>query len=297
MTATEFKPDTDGVFYNLPAERYHAAPGFSHSMSLHMDPPCRLPVYLSKREEPSIYMILGTLAHAMILEPDKPLPQIAVRPDTYPAPADCSAVKQKKAMPGDPLDWHGSAKYCQQWVADAEAAGLIVLTQKEYSELEGMVRTVAETKMLSKILRNAQTEVSVFSAFAIGEGVVLRKVRLDIVPRGNALIDLKTVDEASVDTFRNKLEYDGWATQAANAIELWNAQNPEHQKTEFGFVLIERKPPHVLIHCQVQQEDIEWGRLKMYDRVESYYVCSQKGEWPGYPEAWISVPRRGRREL
>ena len=68
-------------------------------------------------------------AHAAILEPEAPLPRIVVPPDTYPAPHDCSAVKQKKAAPGDPLPWHWSATYCKRWYAEAVNEGLIVLSE------------------------------------------------------------------------------------------------------------------------------------------------------------------------
>ena len=40
-----------GVYFDLPAEDYHAADGVSQSMLQHMDPPARLPVYLAEKRE------------------------------------------------------------------------------------------------------------------------------------------------------------------------------------------------------------------------------------------------------
>src|SRR5580698_5346016 len=102
MTFTE---NTEGLFAGLPAEQYHKAPGLSHSMLKSMNPPARLPVYLTEKREPTVDMIMGTLVHQAILEPNAPWPQIAVKPETYP---------DKKT--GEAKPWHGGATYCKEWV-------------------------------------------------------------------------------------------------------------------------------------------------------------------------------------
>ena len=294
--ASEWKPDVEGVFLNLPSDRYHAAPGFSHSMSLHMDPPSRLPVYLTKREKPTQYMIMGTLAHAFALEPDKPLPFIAMKPEQYPAPADSSLVKSKKVTVGDMVDWNGNANYCKKWAADREAEGSVVVTQSELDELDGMVRALNYHPIVGPALANSLTEVSVFHAHSDGDDNVLRKCRIDIVPIGkNALLDVKTVDEASEYTSRSKLEYEGWDTQAANNTDLFNYQNPDDYRSEFGFVLIERKPPHVIYLCHVGQKYMERGRAKMAERIHAYAQCWKSGIWPGNTPQWNMIEPRERR--
>ena len=291
-SASEWKPEVEGSFANLPAERYHAAPGFSHSASLWLDPPARF--QYRNVEKPTQYMILGTLAHAMALEPDKPLPGVVTKPANYPAPPDSSLVKSKKVAAGDLVDWNGNANYCKKWMAAQEAAGLIVLTQVEMDELDGMVRAVNAHDVVGPVLRNSITEVSIFHAHVDGDDMVLRKCRIDAVPVGkNALLDYKTVDEASDDAAFKKLEYDGWDTQAANNLDLWNYQNPEDYRDQFGYVMIERKPPHIIKLIRVSQGYLERGRQKMAERIHVYARCVRENKWPGYPSEWVTIePRR-----
>src|ERR1043165_8519081 len=56
-----FTPNTEGIFEDLPAHVYHAAPGVSNSMLKNMEPPARLPVYLAEKREPTAAQIIGTL--------------------------------------------------------------------------------------------------------------------------------------------------------------------------------------------------------------------------------------------
>ena len=140
---SEWQEGAQGVFTGFSAETYHKAYGVSHSMLRHMEPPARLPAYLTEPRVVTADMVLGTLTHHMILEPDKPMPKVVLQPDTYPAQPDSSAVKAKKAAVGDPLEWHNSAKYCKRWHAEAHASGLIVLTSDRMDSLRGMVKSVS----------------------------------------------------------------------------------------------------------------------------------------------------------
>ena len=76
FTTTPFEPNTEGVWLNLPSETYHAAPGLSHSMTKHLNPPGLLPVYLSEKHEPTAAMMMGTLVHQ---RPKRPRGQNAAR--------------------------------------------------------------------------------------------------------------------------------------------------------------------------------------------------------------------------
>lgn len=284
-TALPFREGTEGIWLDLLAETYHAAEGCSHTMLKHIDPPARLPVYLSGEREITAAMILGTLTHHRVLEPLAPLPKVIVPPRTYPAPVDCSAVKQKKAQPGDPLDWHWSAKFCKAWAAQMEEQGQIILTETEFNTVEGMVRSIKDHPLCKSIFADGWSEVSVFKN-SITSPTVLRKARLDWVPRhGSALVDVKTCQDASLDAFAKTILDQGYHCQAAYYLDLWNDAVWETAFTpreHFVFIAVEKTPPYLVAVYNLHIEAVKKGRGLNMDRLVTYGRCSAKKEWPGF---------------
>ena len=287
-----------GVFCGMSSNDYHAAGGVSSSMLRNMDPPARLPAYLAAPREVTPEMMLGTLAHHMLLEPDKPLPKIAVQPETYPAPPDCSAVKTKKASPGDPLPWHNGATYCKRWHAEAREAGLLVLTSDAMESLRGMVSSVSNHPWARQILVNCDTEVSIFLDYEWNSKSVLRKARLDVVPSISVLLDIKTVEDASKDAFAWKLA-DGYALQAAYYLDMWNEAIPHNQRDTFCFVVVERKPPYLVACYFMDSDDLNAGRTAYKRNLQTYMECSETKVWPGFSSKCepITMPNSARLKL
>ena len=76
----ELTPESEAVLYDLPAERYHRAPGVSNSMLKHLArSPAHLQEYLQHPTEQTRDMLMGSVVHQLLLEPDKPW-DWAVRP-------------------------------------------------------------------------------------------------------------------------------------------------------------------------------------------------------------------------
>jgi hypothetical protein len=280
-----FDQNTEGVFLDVPAEVYHSAPGFSHSMAKAMHPtPAHLQAYLKQKREPTAAMIIGTLVHAKVLEPEKPLPKIVVPPATYPAPADCSAVKQKKAQPGDPLDWHGSATYCKTWVKEQKAAGNIILTQAEFDTVNGCVASIARHPVCKQIFARGKSEISIFRNFNYG-GTVLRKSRLDFLPEGNTLADIKTCEDASPKAFAETVFYNRYHSQGAWYLDMINDTDGMEKKECFVIVAVEKKPPYLVAVYNLDPKAIGQGRKLNIDNLAQYINCARDNNWPGYPEA------------
>lgn len=282
-----FTPDTEGVFYDVPAETYHRSPGVSHSMLKNIEPPARLPAYLTQKRESSAAQVLGSIVHSVILEPAKPLPMLVVPPPTYPAPADCSSVKQKKAQPGDPLDWSWSAKYCKQWKADMIAQGLLVITQAEFDTTNGIIQAVAAHPRCSEIFREGRSEVSVYVKCPTTG--VLRRARLDFVPPGNALVDVKTCLDASPEAFSRAVFDHGYHTQADYYLRAWNDAAGFEEKECFIFIAVEKTPPLLVACYTLEAEAIELGRATNLRRLQSYADCSESKHWPGFSQEFVTI--------
>lgn len=266
MNVLSWQPETEGVFEGLPAESYHAAPGVSHSMLRAMDPtPAHLRAYLDEEFEPTPLMILGTLAHSLLLEPERPLPQLAIKP----------------------AEMKFSTKEGKAWRAEQQAVGRIIIGEDAHASLLGMVRNVSRHAGARDLLANCLTEVSVFQRFNLG-GTVLRKGRMDIIPRANVLADVKTCDDASPAAFAKKL-FEGYATQAAYYLDLWNDANPDDPRDGFAFIAVERQPPNLVATYVVHPDAIKWGRGRNIDALALYIRCAADNHWPGYPTEFVPL--------
>lgn len=262
-----WEPNVEGAFLALPAATYHKAPGVSHSMLRHFRPtPAHLQAYLQEPHEPSAAMILGTLVHQMVLEPERPLPQIALKTDEINL-----RTKEGKA-----------------WKAEQEAAGRLILGTDAHDSLIGMVRSVSRHPRARELLSDGTSEVSLFGNITLGD-TLLRKARLDFIPEANVLADIKTLDDASPSAFAKKLYEDGYATQAAYYLDLWNDLNPDTPREGFVFLAVERRKPYLTATYLVHPDAIAWGRKQNHDTLARYLGCVRENQWPGYPEQFVPL--------
>lgn len=290
---TPFTPNAEGIWLDLPAKEYHAAKYFSQSMAKHLSPPARLPVYLSEPSKETEFTRMGTLVHSRILTPNEPLPGIICPPAKYPAPSDSSLVKSKKCAVGDLLDWTYQAKFCRVWRETQEAAGLEVMDSKELDRLVGIVDAIRNHETAAAIFASGRGEVSLVSPFETAHGTIKTKCRLDWVPPGNFLADIKVVQDgkADHDEFVRLCIDRGYDIQAASNLMAWNYNNPDDQRHAFVFVAVERENPRPeFVNCLTVPPDMmELGRAKWGRACETYAKCNAENRWPGYPTGFTSM--------
>ena len=266
-----WNPNTEGVFADLSAADYHAAPGLSHSTLKNMEPtPAHCFAYMQEKPEPTPAMILGTLTHSLVLEPASPLPQLAVKPE----------------------DMKFSTTVGKEWRAAREQEGRLIVTSDAYKSLLGMTREIAAHPFARQLLSQGQTELSLF-AKAPFERSLLRKCRIDFVPQGNYLVDVKTCEDASPEGFAKTLFNFGYFTQAAWYLDLWNDSVPEEPKEGFMFIAVEKAPPYAAAVYSVAKDAIERGREINTIRAKKWSFCHLNNHWPAYSQHWsvIDLPR------
>lgn len=281
-----------GFYTDLPAATYHAAPGVSHSMLKKAGPTLsHFKQWFDSKEkfEPTVDMMIGTLVHSLILEPNAPLPRIAIQPGTY---TDAT---------GKVKDWTYGATVCKEWRAARHAEGKVVLKAEDYDSVVGVVRAVSNNAESAALLREGVSEVSIFIPQQLGQYNILRRLRLDHVPPGNALADVKTVplECASKEEFAKKLYDDGYFTQAAYYLDGWNdlgssPWRPEgwEPKEHFVFIVVEKKPPFAVQCFRVVPKAIEAGRRLNHERLAAIAHAQATNNWPGYPGGYnpIDIP-------
>jgi PDDEXK-like domain of unknown function (DUF3799) len=275
-----WQPNVIGVFFDLPAETYHKAPGVSNSMLGEMDPPARLPVYLSEPRKVTPWMRMGTLIHHRILEPHKPLPQIAIVPETY-------------QSDDGPKKWTFAAKVCQSWRRQQEVEGRLIVTASEMEAIDGCVNAILEDGVCATIFRSGFSEVSVFNRIQTQAGEVLTRARIDWVPdRSNALVDIKKVGKGNAAKAEFlKLAIDrGYHRQAGGYLENWNAQaDAENQRDQFVFIVVEDVTPYLVNVIPMGPRTLALGREEYFKGLETYAQCVRDKSWPGYSRELVPV--------
>lgn len=269
-----FTQNTTGVFQSLSNEDYHAAPGVSNSMLHYMDPPARLPVYLRQEFEETAAMRMGTIIHAMILEPDVLPPAIAVKPEVY---TDDKGVEKK---------WTRAARSCKEWEDSQKASGRLLLSSSEWERTQGCVDAIRRHPS-SWLFDHGQAEVSVFTR-SFGP---LTKYRPDFVPDGaNIILDIKKVSEGmSEPNAFAKLAVDrGYHRQAESYRRGWNEETGEC-RTHVVFVVVEDVAPYLVSFVTLGPKTMQAGWDDYLARLRLYEECLNTGLWPGRSTAVVEV--------
>jgi hypothetical protein len=274
---TPFTPNTEGVFFDLPADVYHAAPGFSHSMSKNIEPPAKLLAYLKRPRKQTPAMLWGSILHHLVLTP---------------------AVKPFWVVAGDlrSKEWRGSEAHAIL-AANPETTRI---DPETFNDLQAAAQSVLSHPDCQELLAAAHTEVSVFENAHRGALTVLCKARIDIVPADlQALGDIKTCQAADFESFQRAIDDHSYHSQAAWYLDIYNAAAKE-SRTKFKFIAIEREYPFLPCVWTLDARDIEEGRETNNMRLDTYAICSRHGEYPGYPSGEKIISRsnwaRSRRE-
>ena len=254
--------------HDIPAREYHAIEAASASKlrRLWQSTPAHFKADMdTPKDSPALR--LGSLAHSLILEPEKPLGGIAVPPEEY--------------APGKP--WNYNAKVCKQWRNKQKDAGNEVITADEYATLQGVLRSVAAHPFARATLEAGRAEVSCIVT-ADTEGVPV-KCRIDFVPdAGDFLVDLKTAQSAEPREFERAAYSHGYHIQAALYLAVWNtlagADNP---KTGFRFIVVEKAAPYAVNVFEASPEFLEKGRRDFATSLATYAKCVRENRWPAYP--------------
>jgi len=251
----------------MPSPEYRKAPGVSKS---DLDLISRSPAHFryGVREETDA-MRIGTLVHQAVF--DQSSLSYSVKPEGM-----SFATKDGKA-----------------WRADHE--GTMIITQKESDMLVGIVESIKRHPKGGKLIAEGLAEQSLFAMDSNG---TLRKGRTDFLPaKTPVILDLKTCEDARPGKFsRSILDY-RYHVQAAYYLDLCKLIGEDRR----AFILIaaEKTPPYAVMVYQVQDEDVEFGRMCYQRDLQVYRNCMESGIWPSYSEEieLIGIPEYAKQEL
>ena len=258
----------DGI-HQITNEQYHAADGLSRSQLMLFD---KSPyhfwyeVYSGKAEkkETTPAMLLGSLFHTLLLEPDLFAEHYAISPKI-----DRRTTKGKE----------------EYQIFMDENKDKILLTDEQYSKVCVMVEHIKQHEIVSTLVDGAVFEQSIF--WTDKETGLQFKVRPDIWA-SKMVVDLKTTNDSNPVSFsRSALNY-GYFLQAGMIFEA--CQSLGKPIDMFVFLVAEKEAPYVPAALILNDEAIQYGIKQFAKYKNKLKQCLDANKWPGYQIQELSLP-------
>lgn len=312
-----------GVYPGIPNASYHGGPGISKSG---LDLVARSPAHYraaqdAERREPTPDQRIGTLAHALILEPesfDEHYAEPFVAPPKTLETVD--QIKARLAELGEKVSGTKAALSDRLRTADPSAV-LLDDARAAHAEAVGD-REVVSADELARARAMREAVMSHPKAAALlepGSGVAelscywrdqdtdaLCRCRPDWWRHDGVIVDLKTARDASPAGFPKSLNDWRYHVQAAfyldgiaAAREQSNAPVYMPEPRAFVFVAVEKTPPYAVGVYYIDAEAVAIGRREYRADLDRYAECQGANEWPAYSDRIepVSLPEwRLRRE-
>jgi len=227
--------------------------------------------YLSSTEqenEPTDAMILGSVFHAIILQPDKA--------------SELYAVKQKM----DGRSKEGRA-YNEQFAI--ENAGKFIINTEQETQLLEMKNSVLSHPMANRLLVDSDfRELPVFGTYPTPYGDVRLKGLIDAYDSESGIInDLKTCEDASPEGFKKAIwdrRYDLQDVQYG-----WLLENAGRVVNQFNFICVEKKAPWAVAVYSISPQSLLKSAGRWEDLVIEFGSCMKSGVWKAYSDEIVEL--------
>jgi hypothetical protein len=206
---------------------------------------------------------LGALAHTAILEPYN---FFGVMEQFY-------SVK--------PKGMKFTSKEGKEWKKAQVQAGRQIITQAEFEFLKAAPQAIKDHPEAYRLFETGYPERTF-----VGEDPVTGlklKSRMDFVPVGNVLVDVKTAVDARPAQFLRAMLAHGYHRQAQFYLKTANLCG--EQKTVFVFVVIEKRPPYAVAVYRVSTEMLLAAAQEIESGIRILARCVETGLWPAYEDA------------
>jgi exodeoxyribonuclease VIII len=252
-----------GIHYDMAEQDYRSAPAIAGSDAKHILAP-KTPAHYAAhmagetKREPSKAMMLGTMAHVAVLEPQK---------------LDTAFVERPEG-----IDFR--TKLGKEW---KESIGSMpVLDQDEARAVRGIRDSIAANKAARELLAETQSEVALFAEHRTGLWIKGRVDALKVVDdMESVIVDVKTTSAgADYGTFSRQAASLNYHVSAAWYIHLagLNGLPP----CRFYWIAVEVAPPYAVAVYEIAPDALELGASLMSGALELIAQCEDAGVWPGY---------------
>jgi exodeoxyribonuclease VIII len=252
-----------GIHYDMAEQHYRSAPAIAGSDAKHILPP-KTPAHYAAhmagelKREPSKAMLLGTMAHLAVLEPQK---------------LDTAFVERPEG-----IDLR--TKLGKEW---KESVGTMpVLDQDEARAVRGIRDSIAANKAARDLLAETQSEVALFGEHRTGLQI---KGRVDALKVPSDLecviVDVKTTSAgADYNTFSRQAASLNYHVSAAWYCHLCGLNGLPPAR--FYWIAVETSAPYAVAVYEIAPDALELGASLMSDALGLIAECEDAGVWPGY---------------
>jgi len=250
---------TPCLINDLPSGSYHSAPGVSASnLKAFRRTPAHYVASLSNRKETPA-LRLGSLFHTATLEPD---------------------VFEKTVVVSEKFDRRTTVGKAMAADFEERNTGKTIIDSVELETVQGMAKSIREHKEARKRLGlPGKSEVSAFVKHE-ETGLLLRS-RFDWLPdEGDAIVDLKSTEDASASEFMRTLVNYRYYVQAAYYID--NARRAGREINRFIFIVAEKSEPFAVAVYELGQDAIQKGREEYQAQLSLFAECVEFDSWPAY---------------
>ena len=232
-----------------------AALNFSGSKEL-LKSGAHFQAYLNRQQEETKALRLGSLTHALVLEPDAVESRFAAAPECDRRTKDGKAIYEAFV---------------------AGAAGKTVLSAEEFELAQNVAKSMRRARE-SLAIRFVATEVML----SVEYNGTLLKSAIDAVGSDGYLYDLKTTECASARGFLQSVRSYSYNLQAHFYRLVYQAATGERVRG-FRFIVAEKSEPWAWAIYEIGPELMTFAAFEFEEAVVKYRSCKELDAWPGYP--------------
>jgi len=253
------------MIQRMPDEEYFKMPGVSNSLLSRL---AKCPANMLIEFEPSPAMLLGTLAHCLILEGREEFEKrFIVSPDCDKRTKEGKAVYQS---------------FCEA------NEGKTVITLDQLQAVAGMAASVASHPAACELLQDGQPEQAITWEEGVNGITVPAKAKADWLSP-TALIDLKTCQDSSYSMF-SKTIFNSRYTQQFGYYKRGLAANGVYP-SKFIIISVESKSPFAVNVYELSDEVLDFGEGQSLELLNLYVKVKDLDVLPAYTNPGISTIR------
>jgi hypothetical protein len=270
MNAPEHVPP-DGVYYDMPADDYHAVEALSSGGAKQiLRSPAHFRCSRDTPKPPTAQMQFGTAVHFGLLQPNLFRQRVICGPDV--------------------------SKNSNQWKAFCAANNeKNILDVDQYARCLACIDAAQAHPAARQLLDGGHKEVSLF--WRDGKYKVPCKARLDVWNHGG-VVDAKTCVDASPEGFARAIG--SFLYHLQGAVYFSGCEHALNQTPEFfAFVAVESEPPHAVACYALDRPSILAGMNMYEEALRRYTAAFATGNWVGYAPTveMINAPRWALRDF
>ena len=205
-------------------------------------------------------MLMGSVFHSIVLEPDKVKTEYALRENS------------------------GNTKAGKEEAAAAKEKGITLISPDVWNTATAMAASACAHPLIVAAKASPKWETET-SAYWEERGHILCKARIDAMATiegvpGLCIIDLKSTTDASPDAISKHIVDYGYHRQAAWYMHALNICG--RAAHTFIFLFVEKTAPYLCTAVSIADGAIQFAYDDIRNALDTYEKCEENGVWPGY---------------